>query len=108
MSMNGPCCSSTSVGARSSRTAPGRDGPLIALVLLFARFLACPLTGQRSLHSLFLAGFQVKGVALNLLDNVFLLYLALKAAQSVLEGLALLKPNFCQTYTPPNPSRWTE
>jgi hypothetical protein len=47
-------------------------------------------------------------VALNLLDNVFLLHLALEAAQSVLEAFALLKSYFCQTDTPPNPSGWTE
>jgi hypothetical protein len=95
-------------GGLIERAAPGRDGPFIALILLFARLLACPLTGQRSFYSLFLARFQVKGVALNLLDNIFLLYLTLKTTQSVLEGLTLLKPNFCQTYTPPNPSGWTE
>jgi hypothetical protein len=36
------------------------------------------------------------------------LHLALETAQSVLEGLALLKSYFCQTDTPPNPSGWTE
>ena len=96
-------------GGQIEQSRPGKERPsYLLLVLLFARFLACPLASQRSLHSLFLAGLQVKGVALNLLDNVFLLHLALETAQSVLEGLALLKPNFCQTYTPPNPSGWTE
>jgi len=80
----------------------------ITLVLLFARFLARPLAGQRSLHAFLLAGLQVKGVALDLLDNVFLLHLALEPTQSVLEGFSLLKSNFCQTDTPPNPSGWTE
>jgi len=79
-----------------------------ALVLFFTRFLASPLAGECCLHTLFLAGLQVEGVALNLLDNVFLLHLALEAAQSVLEGFTLLKSYFCQTDTPPNPSGWTE
>ena len=47
-------------------------------------------------------------MALNLLDYVFLLHLAFEAAQSILEGFTLLKPNFCQIYTPPNSSGWTE
>jgi hypothetical protein len=36
------------------------------------------------------------------------LHLALETAQSILEGFTLLKSNFCQTDTPPNPSGWTE
>jgi hypothetical protein len=47
-------------------------------------------------------------VALNLLDNVFLLHLALETAQRVLERLTFLEPYFCQTDTPPNPPGWTE
>jgi hypothetical protein len=47
-------------------------------------------------------------VALYLLDHVFLLHLALEAAQSVLEGFALLKSYLCQPYTPPDSSSWTE
>jgi len=43
-------------------------------------------------------------VALDLLDHIFLLHLAFKAAQSVLEGFALLKSYFCQNRTPPNSS----
>jgi len=68
------------VGARSSRAAPGRSGPFKPLVLFFARLFAGSLSSQRSLHTLLLAGLQVKGVALDLLDNVFLLHLALEAA----------------------------
>ena len=47
-------------------------------------------------------------MALYLLDNIFLLHLALEAAQSILEGFALLKSYVCQPYTPPDSSRWTE
>jgi hypothetical protein len=68
------------VGARSSRAAPGRSGSSCLLVLLFTRLLARPLASQRGLHTLFLAGLQVKGVALDLLDDVFLLHLALETA----------------------------
>jgi len=81
---------------------------LIALVLLFTSFLAGSLARERGFHTLFLAGLQVEGVTLNLLDNVFLLHLALEPTQSILEAFALLKSYFCQTDTPPNPSGWTE
>jgi hypothetical protein len=92
------------MGARLSRAAPGRERPSTASVLFLTCFLARALASQRGFHALFLAGLQVKGVALYLLDNVFLLHLALEATQSVLERLALLKSNFRQTDTPPDSS----
>jgi hypothetical protein len=40
-------------------------------------------------------------MSLDFLNDVFLLYLPLKAAQGVLEGLSLLQSDFCQlNYTP--------
>ena len=95
-------------GGQIKQSRPGKERPFTALVLFLARFLARPLTSQRGLYTLFLAGLQVKGVSLDLLDNVFLLHLALEPAESILEGFALLKSYFCQTYTPPNSSGWTE
>ena len=103
-----PCCSSTRWGARFEQGRPGKERPSIELVLFFARLLASTLASESSLDTLFLTGLQVKGVALDLLDNVFLLHLALETTQRILERLALLKPHFCQTHTPPNPSGWTE
>ena len=50
------------------------------LVLLFANLLTSALTSQRGLHAFLFTGFQVKGVAFNLFDNVFLLHFALEAA----------------------------
>ena len=96
------------MGGQTEQGRPGTERPFNALILLFASFLASSLTSESGLHALFLAGLQIKGVALNLLDNVFLLHLALKAAKSVLEGFPLLKSYFCQTDTPPNPSGRTE
>jgi hypothetical protein len=107
VSMNDPCAAQSWWGPDSSRAAPGRGGPFLPLVLFFTRLFAGPLASQRSLHALLLAGLQVKGVSFDLLDNVFLLHLALEPAKSVLEGFSLLKSNFCQTYTPPNSSGWT-
>ena len=93
-----------------SRAAPGRSGSflLMFLVLLFTSLLAGSFAGECGFYTLFLAGPQVEGVALDLLDNVFLLHLTLEATQCVLEGFTLLKPYFCQTDTPPNPSGRTE
>jgi hypothetical protein len=68
------------VGARSSRATPGRSGPLLRLILFFTCLFSGALASQRSLHTLFFAGLQVKGVTLDLLDDVFLLHLAFEAA----------------------------
>ena len=95
-------------GGQIEQSRPGKERPYHALILFFTCFFASPLARESGLYALLLAWLQVKGVALDLLDNVFLLHLALEAAQSVLEGLTLLKSNFCQTDTPPNPSGWTE
>jgi hypothetical protein len=103
-----PCCSSIRWGVRFEQGRPGKERPSAALVLFFARFLAGTFASESSLNTLLLAGLQVKGVALDLLDNVFLLHLTLETTQCVLEGFTLLKPYFCQTDTPPNPSGWTE
>ncbi len=75
--------------------------PVFTLVLLFACFLPAALAGQRFLHPFLLAWLQVKGVTLDLLNDVFLLHLALEATQRIFEGLALLKSDFSQlNYTP--------
>ncbi len=107
MSMSSPCCSSTWWGP--DRAEPPREGAaLCCLVLFFTYLLSRSFASQRGLHTLFLARFQVEGVALDLLDNVFLLYLTLEAAQRIFEGFTLLQSYFCQTDTPPNSSGWTE
>ena len=67
-------------GGQIKQGRPGKERPFTSLILLFACFLARSLASQRSFYTLFLAWFQVEGVALNLLDNVFLLHLALEAA----------------------------
>jgi hypothetical protein len=87
--------------ARMERAALGSGGPRVLLVLLFPSFFPAALTCQGFFHTLLLAGFQIEGVALYLLDDVFLLHLTLEAAQCVLKGLALLQSDFCQrNYTP--------
>jgi len=70
---------------------PPRDGATLScLILLFANFLTSALASERGFHTFLLTGLEVKGVALDLLDNVFLLHFALETAQSVLEGFTLL------------------
>ena len=107
MNMNRPV-SAQHGGGQIEQSRPGKERPFATSVLFFARLLASSFASERGLYTFLFAGLQVEGVALDLLDNVFLLHLALEATQSILEGLTLLKSNFCQTDTPPNPSGWTE
>ena len=67
-------------GGQVEQGRSGKEQPFPALILFLARLFSCPLAGQRSFHTLLFAGLQVKGVTFNLLDNVFLLHLALEAA----------------------------
>ena len=71
------------------------------LVLLFTSLFAAALARQRFLYALLLARLEVKGVTLDLLDDVLLLDLALETPQGVLKRLALLNANFCQTGNTP-------
>ena len=103
------------MGARGSRAAPGWATlycfsltPYKPSVLFFANLFASALASERGFHAFLLTGFEVKGVALDFLNNVFLLHFALEAAQSILEGFTLLQSNFRQTDTPPDPSGRTE
>jgi len=72
------------------------DFALSELILFFTDFLAIALACQRFFHSLLLARFQVKGMALDFLDDVFSLHLAFETAQGILKGFAFLNSNFCQ------------
>ena len=82
------------MGCRSSPS-------LTALVLFFACFLTAPLARQCFLYALLLAGLQVEGVPLYLLNNVFLLHFPFKATQCIFKGLTLLNSDFRQlSYTP--------
>ena len=66
------------------------------LVLLFTSLFAIPLACQSCLHATLFTGLQVVGVTLHFLDDVLLLNLALKPAQSIFERLAFLNANLCQ------------
>ena len=91
----------TALQKREGAAHHGEERPNNDLVLLFTSLLPAAFACQCFLHALLLAGLQIKGVALDLLNNVFLLHLALEAAQCIFKGLALLQSDFCQrNYTP--------
>jgi hypothetical protein len=76
------------------------------LVLLFTSLLTIPLTRERFLHAPLFARFQVEGMTLHFLDDVFLLNLALKPAQRIFKRLAFLNANLGQRTTPPDFANW--
>jgi len=76
---------------KGKRAATRGGAALYRLVLLFPSFFPAAFARQCFLHALLLARLQIKGVALNLLNDVFLLHLALETAQCILKGLALLQ-----------------
>jgi hypothetical protein len=67
-------------GGQIEQSRSGTERLFIALILFFACLFSGALASQRSFHTLFFAGLQVEGVTLDLLDDVFLLHLALEAA----------------------------
>lgn len=64
--------------------------------MLLADLLAITLACERFFYALLFTWFQIKGVTLDFLDNVFGLHLALKTAQSIFKGFAFLYSNLCQ------------
>jgi hypothetical protein len=66
------------------------------LILLFTDLLAIPFACEGFLYAFLFAWFQVKGVALDLFDNVFRLHFPLETTKSILQRLAFLNTNFCQ------------
>ncbi len=74
------------------------------LLCFFASLLAIPFPRQRFFHATLLTGLQIEGVALDFLDDVFLLDLPLEPAQCVFKGFTLLNSNFRQKkYTSRHP-----
>jgi hypothetical protein len=78
---------------------------LFELILLFTSFFAATFPCQSFFYTFLFTGLQVKGVAFDFLDDVFLLYLALKPAQGIFKRLTFLDSYFCQLATPPDLSR---
>ncbi len=90
---------------KRKRATASSSGPfLYYLILLFASFFTTTLACQSLFYPLLLARFQVVGVTLHFLDDVFLLHLAFETAEGILQRLAFLQSDFSQTLTPPNRS----
>ncbi|HWY06093.1 MAG TPA: hypothetical protein VNY24_04490, partial [Candidatus Acidoferrales bacterium] len=70
------------------------------LILLATLLFAQSLPRKRFFCPALLAGFHVEAVLLYFLDDVLLLHLALKTAQSILKRLILLNDYFCQCTSP--------
>ena len=87
------CCLAKESAERAHRDSVVFD---FELILLFASLLTIPLARQSSFDAALLTGLEVVGVTFNFLDDVFLLYLPLKPAQSVFERFAFLNANLCQ------------
>ena len=66
------------------------------LLYVFTALLAAPFAGQRGFSTLLFTRFQVVGMALDLLDDIFLLYLPLKPAKRALQGFPILHEHFSQ------------
>ena len=81
----------TGPDSRKCGAEPRRGGRLVRFAPLL---LAQSLPRKRFFGPAFLARLHVKAVLLDFLDDVFLLHLALKSPQSVLQGLTLLDNNF--------------
>jgi hypothetical protein len=62
------------------------------------------LTRKRLLDTQFFARLQVKGMPLDLFNDVFLLYLTLESPESVFQGFTALESYFRQTYNTSKPT----
>ena len=73
--------------------------------LLATLLLALPLPGERLLGTSLVARLHVEGVLLDLLDDVFLLDLALEAPESALNRLVVGNLDLGQPVAPPSVAR---
>jgi hypothetical protein len=89
--------------SRKCGAEPRRGGRLVRFAPLL---LAQSLPRKRFFGPTLLAGFHIEAVLLYFFNDVFLLHLALKAAQSVFQRLTLLNDDFCHVVKfTPNPVR---
>jgi hypothetical protein len=73
------------------------------LILLAALLLAEPFAGKRFLGTTLFPWLHIEAVPLDLLDDVFLLDLALETAQGVFQRFAFLNGYFRQNRIHPHP-----
>jgi hypothetical protein len=84
--------------SRKCGAEPRRGGRLVRFAPLL---LAQSLPRKRFFCPALLAGFHVEAVLLYFLDDVFLLHLALKAAQGIFQRFTLLDDDFCHCINSP-------
>ncbi len=78
-----------------------------SLLDLASQFLPAPLPGKRLFCTSLVAGFEVVRMLLDVLNDVFLLHLALKPAQRAFDRLAFLHLDLSQTFPPTSFARRT-
>src|SRR5262247_2081843 len=79
----------------------------MVLIRFAALLLTRPLARQRLLGAAAIAWFQIEGVLLDILDDIFLLHLPLEPAKRALDGLAILHFHFSQARLHPLRGRLT-
>lgn len=75
---------------------------MVELLDVGTTLFAIALASQSLFGAALLAGLEVKGVTLDLFNDVFLLHLALESTKSAFQRFAVLQYYFCQTYSPPS------
>src|ERR1700719_956095 len=94
----------TGPDSRKCGAEPRRGGRLVRFAPLL---LTQSLPRKRFFRPAFFAGFHVEAVLLDFLDDVFLLHLALKAAQGIFQRFTLLDDDFSHCInSPPIRSDW--
>ena len=88
------------LNANRFQSPPGFVPEACSLLDVFANLFPSALSSQGLFYPALLAWFQVEGVTLYVLNNVFGLNFALEPSKSILQRLALLQSNFCQTHHP--------
>src|SRR4029077_746718 len=80
----------------------GSSAPLRCnLIPVFASLFSGTLLSQSLFDPASLAGLQVEGVALHILNDVFGHNLALETSECVFQRFAFLQSNFCHSRHPP-------
>jgi len=87
-------------------TAPARMARAAETLVRFPTLLFAPsLPRKRFFSPALLTGLHIEAVLLDFLDDVFLLHLALEAAQGVLQRFTFLDDDFGHVIFTPNPVR---
>ncbi len=85
----------------NGKAIPAQPGPPLNLIRFPPLLFAQSLPRKRFLCPALLAGFHVKAVLLDLLDDVFLLHLALETPQGIFQRFTLLDDDFSHCLNSP-------